>query len=300
MEIHQKISVPKYQKLKTMVKRSTDQKLRLRNFGAGHGRIETGAVVKVSKGIVWRLKEEKVPVTSGKTKARVRKETVALSGMRVTIVPKNQTALPPHLPQPSLSRGRSVSRKRSIRGKSNRGAIRRQPCRYYLKRYLHAIALWILASSRVSSLQNRNGMQSRGWVFVPASQDWWTTKQKAEERQLFPQMKFKRRQECCGYRENCTTIGLRLARLGCVGFSKRQTVPGKPDAKSLGISSKSTVHSVHATSCGVSGKRRTIVGKNTSHKSSSAKSLRCEFWGPVPWGDWKTTAMCPKQGLEPC
>ena len=32
MEIHQKISMPKYQKLKTMLKRSINQKLRLRNF----------------------------------------------------------------------------------------------------------------------------------------------------------------------------------------------------------------------------------------------------------------------------
>ena len=50
MEIHQKISVPNYQKLKTMVKRSIDQKLRLRNSDARHGRIETGAVVKSRKG----------------------------------------------------------------------------------------------------------------------------------------------------------------------------------------------------------------------------------------------------------
>ena len=50
MEIHQKISMPKYQKLKTMVKRSIDQKLRLRNFDARHGKIETGAVVKSRKG----------------------------------------------------------------------------------------------------------------------------------------------------------------------------------------------------------------------------------------------------------
>ena len=63
-----------------------------------------------------------------------------------------------------------------------------------------------------------------------------------------PKKKRKRRQECSGYFENCTKIGLRLARLGCVGFSKSQTVPGKPDAKSLGIDSKSTVHSVYATS----------------------------------------------------
>ena len=37
MEMNQMISVPNYQKLKTMVKRSIDQKLRLRNFDAGHG-----------------------------------------------------------------------------------------------------------------------------------------------------------------------------------------------------------------------------------------------------------------------
>ena len=45
VEIHEKISLPNYQKLKTMVKTSIHQKLRLRNFDARHGRIETGAVV---------------------------------------------------------------------------------------------------------------------------------------------------------------------------------------------------------------------------------------------------------------
>ena len=50
-DIHQKISTPNYQKLKTMVKRSKDQKLRLRNFDARHEKIETGAVVKNRKGM---------------------------------------------------------------------------------------------------------------------------------------------------------------------------------------------------------------------------------------------------------
>ena len=54
MEIHQKISVPNYQKLKTMVKRSMDQRLRLRNFDVRHEKIETGAVVKKFKGNEWR------------------------------------------------------------------------------------------------------------------------------------------------------------------------------------------------------------------------------------------------------
>ena len=51
MEIHQKISVPSCQKLKTMVKRSIDQKLRLPNFGVRNERIETGAVAKTRKGL---------------------------------------------------------------------------------------------------------------------------------------------------------------------------------------------------------------------------------------------------------
>ena len=50
MEIHQNFTMQHYQKLKTMVKRSIHQKLRLPNFDARHGKIETGAVVKNRKG----------------------------------------------------------------------------------------------------------------------------------------------------------------------------------------------------------------------------------------------------------
>ena len=46
------------------------------------------------------LKEEKVPVTSGKKKARVRKETDAVSGTQPKTVHKNQNTLPPRLPSP--------------------------------------------------------------------------------------------------------------------------------------------------------------------------------------------------------
>ena len=52
MEIHQKISVPNNQKLKTMVKRCVDQKLQSRNFDARHGRIQSGAVAKSRMGII--------------------------------------------------------------------------------------------------------------------------------------------------------------------------------------------------------------------------------------------------------
>ena len=53
MGIHQKILMPNYQRLQTMVKRSIDQKLRLRNFDVRHEKIEKGAVVKSHKGIRW-------------------------------------------------------------------------------------------------------------------------------------------------------------------------------------------------------------------------------------------------------
>ena len=51
MEIHKKISKPNYHKLKTMVKRSIDQKLRLRDFDARNERIETGAVFTSRRGL---------------------------------------------------------------------------------------------------------------------------------------------------------------------------------------------------------------------------------------------------------
>ena len=51
MEIHKKISMPNDQKLITMVKRSKNQKLRLRNFDARHGKFETGAVVTSRRGL---------------------------------------------------------------------------------------------------------------------------------------------------------------------------------------------------------------------------------------------------------
>ena len=46
MEIHQKKAGPDYHRLKTMVKRSIEQNLRMKNFGARNGNYETSAVVK--------------------------------------------------------------------------------------------------------------------------------------------------------------------------------------------------------------------------------------------------------------
>ena len=46
MEIHQKKAGPDYHRLKTMVKRSIEQNLRMKNFKARNGNFETSAVIK--------------------------------------------------------------------------------------------------------------------------------------------------------------------------------------------------------------------------------------------------------------
>ena len=122
MEIHHKISVPNYQKLKTMVKRSIDQEIRLRNFDAGHGRIESGAVVKNCKGLngVEGVKgmcyqwKEKGQCSQG-DRCSFRHETQDRPQK-----PEHNAATPS---EPTVSRGQSVlSRKRSIRAKGDHGS----------------------------------------------------------------------------------------------------------------------------------------------------------------------------------
>ena len=87
MEIHQKTSMPNCQRLKTMVKRSIDQELRLRNFDARHEKIKTGAVVKSHRRLssVWKGKGI---CYSGK--GSVRRETNAVSNDRAKPTPKGE------------------------------------------------------------------------------------------------------------------------------------------------------------------------------------------------------------------
>ena len=116
MEIHQKMSMPNYQKLTTMVKRSIDQKLRLRNFEVRHGTIEPGAVVKSRKGPIG--------FEGGKDTCYQWKEKDQCSqgdGCSFRHGTQDSAQKPEHTvatpSEPTASQGRSVSRKRSIRQK---------------------------------------------------------------------------------------------------------------------------------------------------------------------------------------
>ena len=126
MGIHQKISMPNYKKLKTMVKRSTDQKLRLRNVDARHEKIETGAVVKSGKGLSG-VEGGKGTCYQWKEKDQCSKGNQCSFRHESNDRAQKPTANAATPSGPSMTRGRSVSRKRSIKGKSNPGIILRQP-----------------------------------------------------------------------------------------------------------------------------------------------------------------------------
>ena len=124
--------MPNYQTLKTMVKRSVDQKLRLRNFDARHGKIKTGAVVKSRKGSSG-FERGKDILSQWKEKGQCSKgDQYSFRHESDDRAPRpTPKAAPPS--EPSVTRGGSASRKRSVRGRSQTGRILRQPCRYYLK-----------------------------------------------------------------------------------------------------------------------------------------------------------------------
>ena len=78
MEIHQKKAGPDYHRLKTMVKRSIEQEIRNKNFGARSGNFEKNAVVK-NQGTKQRELKSLGDVGNGELTGSVRKETIAVS-----------------------------------------------------------------------------------------------------------------------------------------------------------------------------------------------------------------------------
>ena len=129
MEIHQKTSMPNYQKLKTMVKRSIDQKLRLRNFDARHEKCETGAVVTSRRGLSG-IERGRDICYQWKAKGQCSKGDQSSFESHDRAKPTPKTAHPFEPPTPG---GRSASRTGSFRGRSQSGKSNRQPCKNFLK-----------------------------------------------------------------------------------------------------------------------------------------------------------------------
>ena len=215
MEIHQKISMLYFLKLKTMARRSKYQKLRLRNFDARHGRIESGAVVKNPKGLsgveggkgfCYQWNEKGLCSRRNQCSFRHEAQDRAQNSERTVAT----------LSEPTVSRGRSASRKRSIRGKSNHGSILRQPCRFYLKGTCMRTLCEFWHPPECQFYKNETGCKAGDKCLFPHFMVDEQPKKKPKKSNFTP--KKKRRQECCCCCEKCITIGLCITRFGCLRF----------------------------------------------------------------------------------
>ena len=79
------------------------------------------------------LMEEKANVTTGKKKSQRAKGDPCSFQHESNDRAQKPTPKAATLSEPSMTRGRSMSRMKSVRGKSNPGMILRQPCKYFLK-----------------------------------------------------------------------------------------------------------------------------------------------------------------------
>ena len=152
-----------YQTLKTTVKRSVDQKRRLRNFDARHERIETGAVVTNRRGqrgvergrgkcCQWKAKGQ---CSRGDSCSFQHDEN-----KRAKPTPKSA---PPSEP-PTEKDGRNNSRRKSLRGRSPSGKLARQPCRDYIKGKCTRPSCVFWHPPECQLYKKRIGMQMRGCV----------------------------------------------------------------------------------------------------------------------------------------
>ena len=232
----------------------------MRNFDSRHGRIESGAVVKNRKGINRRCIcyqwKEKVQYSQGDRCSFITKPKIAH---------KNPNTLAPQPSEPTVSRGRSVSRKKSFRGKSNRGSILRQPCRNYVKgtctrtscEYWHPPECQFLR-------KNETGCKAGDNCLFPHYKVDEQPNAKAERKRTTSQKKRKRRQNAV------VTVKVYhnwvvYHKIQMHSFLKVGSL-GEPEAESLGTNSKGTIHQVYTMSSEYPGKERTIVGRDKMSK----------------------------------
>ena len=131
LEIHQKKLGPDYHRLKTMVKRSIEQNLRMKNFDARNGNFETSAVVKnqgtkqrgqIILGDCWQWE------TNGQC---VKGDSCSF---RHDVNKRAKMTQPNPSPNSFMQQNeRKASRTRSPRGRSPSGKMARRPCKDYLK-----------------------------------------------------------------------------------------------------------------------------------------------------------------------
>ena len=131
MEIHQKKAGPDYHRLKTMVKRSIEQNLRMKNFEARNGNFETSAVVK-NQGTKQR--EQRTLGDCWQWKANGQCSKGDSCSFRHDMNKRAKSTQPNPSPRSSTQQSvKNASRTRSPGGRSPSGKMARLPCKDYLK-----------------------------------------------------------------------------------------------------------------------------------------------------------------------
>ena len=132
-EINQHRSKPSYHKLKTMVKRQEDQKIRTRNFQARNERIETGVLVKTRERKHVSAERISGECCQWKAKGQCSKGYACRfshdDSKRATVT---QSCSPAPRPQ-TQNDGRSSSKRKSSRGTSPSGRKTQKACRHYFQ-----------------------------------------------------------------------------------------------------------------------------------------------------------------------
>ena len=131
LEIHQKKLGPDYHRLKTMVKRSIEQDIRNKNFGARNGNYEKNAVVK-SHGTKQRVQRILGDCWQWETNGQCVKGDKC--SFRHDINKRGKVTQSNTSPNSFMQQNeRKASRTRSPRGRSPSGRMSRWPCKDYVK-----------------------------------------------------------------------------------------------------------------------------------------------------------------------
>ena len=131
LEIHQKKLGPDYHRLKTMVKRSIEQDIRNKNFGARNGNYEKNAVVK-SQGTKQRVQRILGDCWQWESNGQCIKGDNC--SFRHDVNKRGKITQSHTSPNSFMQQNeRKASRTRSPRGRSPCGRMSRWPCKDYLR-----------------------------------------------------------------------------------------------------------------------------------------------------------------------
>ena len=131
MEIHQKKAGPDYHRLKTMVKRSIEQDIRNKNFGARNGNFETSAMVKNPR---TKQRGQRTLGDCWQWKANGQCSKGDSCSFRHDMNKRAKSTQPTPSPRSSTQQNvENASRTRSPGGRSPSGKMARLPCKDYLK-----------------------------------------------------------------------------------------------------------------------------------------------------------------------